>query len=181
MTKLAAANCNRCNPFKGNSSALRKRLELRYHCSKQHLALNSRNKSYGFRDSLTAFSLLVNQNNSAHTPSYTEFSHCFVDQRGLLVPKRSCGSCNLNQYQSFFFQCDIIKLTLQSESNKNFCCKLKVDKRLVFFYYAAFKNFSRTSSKNISRLSFPIFNCQINLDNCVLVRCLLIISVKKND
>ena len=35
-------------------------------------------------------------------PSYTEFSHCFVDQRGLLVPKRSCGSCNLNQYQIFF-------------------------------------------------------------------------------
>lgn len=36
-------------------------------------------------------------------PSYTEFSHCFVDQHGLLVSKRSSGSCNLNQYQSFFF------------------------------------------------------------------------------
>ena len=41
-------------------------------------------------------------------PSYTEFSHCFVDQRGLLVPKRSCGSCNLNQYQIFFFNVTLL-------------------------------------------------------------------------
>ena len=39
----------------------------------------------------------------------------------------------------------------------------------------------QTASKNNPPLSFPIFNWQINFDNYVLVSCLLMSSVKKNN
>ena len=113
VTKLAAANCNRRKPFKGNSSALRKRL----HWSSAITVANNIwhttaviNRTVLETVLQPSHDLLIKT--TQPIPSYTEFSHCFVDQHGLLVPKRSCGSCNLNQYQSFFFQCDIIKLTL---------------------------------------------------------------------
>ena len=54
-------------------------------------------------------------------------------------------------------------------------------KRLNIFYYGTFMKLPALTLKNVPRLSFLIFNFQINLDNCVLVRRLLMKSVKKNN
>ena len=52
---------------------------------------------------------------------------------------------------------------------------------LLIFIFQMSVNLSCTASKNKQPLRFPIFNWQINLDNCVLVSCLLLSSVKKNN
>lgn len=121
VTKLAAANCNRCKPFKRKSSALRACVELRYLCSKQHLAYNSRNKSNGFSVLETVIQLKIPSHNlliKTNQPILYSVIPLSTNMASLSQKEVAEAVIWSNTNLKVFFQCDVIKLMTKSAGER---------------------------------------------------------------